>query len=406
MSNSGAAGYVYRPAYKDKATGERKQSAIWWICYTHKGVKHRESAKRYADQLGLDPTVKAVAKEMLKDRLGKAGLGKPVTSIIRRTTLDVLANLVIEDYENRGYDTPARQEDAFNHLRGFRGADVAAEEITTQWINDYIRWRRTQPDGRSQKRKDGQSHKKAVRIGCADATINRELAALRHAFALAARNTPPLVGNSPYIALLPERNRRTGFFEWDQFATLRDHLPEYLRPVMTIAYFTGWRVPSELLTRQKHDIVNGFLVLEFGEAKKEESRRFPLDVIPEVRETIERQIEATRRQELETGRVIPWLFHNAGNPIMDYRGAWHRACAAAGLAGRIPHDFRRTAARNLTNAGVDPMTAMQLVGWKDINMLRRYNIIDDSTLTTGAEKLKAYIEAQQQKPAKVVPIRG
>ena len=33
--------------------------------------------------------------------------------------------------------------------------------------------------------------------------------------------------------------------------------------------------------------------------------------------------------------------------------AWHRACAAAGLNGRIPHDFRRTAARNLIAAPVD-----------------------------------------------------
>jgi integrase len=406
MSNSSAVGYVYRPTYKDKATGEQKQSAIWWICYTHRKTKYRESAKKFAAERGLDPTVRQVAKDMLKDRLGKAGLGKPVTSIVRCTTLDVLADLVTADYENHGYDTLGRQEDAFNHLRAFRGGDVAAEEITTQWINDYIRWRRTQPDGRSSKRKEGQQHKKAPRIGCADATINRELAALRHAFALAARNTPPLVGNVPYISLMTERNRRTGFFEWEQFTKLREHLPEYLKPVMTVAYYTGWRTPSELLTREKKDIVNGFLVLEAGEAKNEEPRRFPLDVIPELRETIEQQLEATRKLEIQTGRVIPWLFHNAGSPIVDYRQAWNRACAAAGVAGRIPHDFRRTAARNLVNAGVDPMTTMQLVGWEDVNMLRRYNIIDDSTLTNGVEKLRAYFEAQKQKAAKVVAIRG
>ncbi|MBE3602178.1 tyrosine-type recombinase/integrase [bacterium] len=397
MSNSGGAGSVYRPKYRDKATGALKESAIWWISYTHKGVKYRESSKS---------AVKQAARALLKQRLGKAGLGQPVAPIVHRTTLDTLANLVITDYQNHGYDTLARQEDAFNHLREFRGGDVPAEAITTQWINDYIRWRRAQADGRSLKRRAGGKFAQGPRIGCADATINRELAALRRAFRLAARNTPPLVASVPHISLLTERNRRTGFFEWAEFSKLREHLPDYLKPVMTVAYYTGWRVPSELLTRQKHHIVNGMLELAAGEAKNEEPRRFPLDVIPELRETIENQCALTRQLEIETGRVIPWLFHNAGNPIVDYRQAWHKACRAAGIAGRIPHDFRRTAARNLINAGVDPMTTMRLVGWEDVNMLRRYNIIDDATLTSGVAKLRAYLDAQKRQPEKVVPIRG
>jgi integrase len=175
---------------------------------------------------------------------------------------------------------------------------------------------------------------------------------------------------------------------------------------MTTAFFTGWRVPSELLTRQKHHVQHGMLILEPGEAKNEEPRRFPLDVIPELRDTIERQLEITRALELETGRVVPWLFHNHGHPIIDYRRAWHKACAAAGLPGRIPHDFRRTAARNLINAGVDPLTTMQLIGWNDMEMLRRYNIINDSTLAAGAAKLQTYLEAQKRKAPKLVSLNN
>ena len=91
------------------------------------------------------------------------------------------------------------------------------------------------------------------------------------------------------------------------------------------------------------------LVLNFEEGKNDESREFPLDVIPELRKTVERQFEATRKLEIETGRVIPLFFHDQGRPIVDYRPAWHRASEAAGLSGRVPHDFRRTAARNLIN---------------------------------------------------------
>src|SRR5579885_125487 len=389
-------GYVYRPKYRDKSTGEVKQSAVWWIAYTHNGVKYRESSKS---------EVRQVARALLKDRIAKAGAGRPVAPSIRRTTLGDLAALVFADYDNKGHDTRARQEDAFNHLVAFRGADVPAEQITTQWVQDYIRWRREQPDGRSLHR-TGKVPYAAPRIGCADATINRELAALRHAFHLALRNTPPLVAAVPHFSLLTERNRRMGFFEYHEFAAVRDHLPDYLRPVMTTAFFTGWRVPSELLTRQKHHVHHGMLILEPGEAKNEEPRRFPLDVIPELRDTIERQLEITRALELETGRVIPWLFHNHGHPIIDYRRAWHKACAAAGLPGRIPHDFRRTAARNLINAGVDPLTTMQLVGWNDMEMLRRYNIINDSTLAAGAAKLQTYLEAQKRKAPKLVSLNN
>lgn len=42
-------------------------------------------------------------------------------------------------------------------------------------------------------------------------------------------------------------NVRQGFFEWQDFTTVRDKLPEYLKPAMTFAYFTGWRGRSEVL---------------------------------------------------------------------------------------------------------------------------------------------------------------
>jgi hypothetical protein len=50
--------------------------------------------------------------------------------------------------------------------------------------------------------------------------------------------------------------------------------------------------------------------------------------------------------------MIPFVFHQQGKPIKDLHKAWRKACAAAGCPGRIPHDFRRTAIRNLERAGV------------------------------------------------------
>lgn len=61
------------------------------------------------------------------------------------------------------------------------------------------------------------------------------------------------------------------------------------------------------------------------------------------------------------------------------------ACKAAGLLGRIPHDFRRTAARNLERADVPRPAAMKMVGHKTESIYRRYAIADEGMLRDGAD---------------------
>jgi integrase len=62
----------------------------------------------------------------------------------------------------------------------------------------------------------------------------------------------------------------------------------------------------------------------------------------------------------EMEKIIPWVFHRGGKRIKSFRKAWHKAVEAAKIAKRIPHDFRRTAVRNLEPAGVPRSVAMKL----------------------------------------------
>jgi integrase len=62
---------------------------------------------------------------------------------------------------------------------------------------------------------------------------------------------------------------------------------------------------------------------------------------------------------------------------------------AAGVPGRIFHDFRRTAVRNLERAGVSRSVAMQMVGHKTEAIYRRYAIVSDADLRDAADKLAA-----------------
>lgn len=59
---------------------------------------------------------------------------------------------------------------------------------------------------------------------------------------LGARQTPPKVDRVPHIPLLEEKNTRKGFFEHDEFLSLRDALPSYLKDLVTFGYKVGWRV--------------------------------------------------------------------------------------------------------------------------------------------------------------------
>ena len=84
---------------------------------------------------------------------------------------------------------------------------------------------------------------------------------------------------------------------------------------------------------------------------------FPLTPDPRYPRTPARDTEEIQRG---TGRVIPAVFHRAGEPIQAFRHGWRGAVKRAGLtvtvvrhgkqvikSARIPHDFRRTAVSNL-----------------------------------------------------------
>ena len=261
-----------------------------------------------------------MASRLLRDRLGAAAQGKAVGPNVDRTTFEDLAHILVEDYQANGRRSLERIRGSLRHLRGFFG-DHLAVDITSDRVTRYINWRQ--------------------KNGAAPATINRELAALRRAFRLAARAGK--VALRPEITLLRENNRRKGFFEPNQYTSLLQHLPDYLKPVFQTAYITVMADPVRDLTRQEHhvDLDAGWLRLEPGEGKDGEGRNFPL--IPGLREVLELQLEQTRVLEQESDQIIPWLFHKNGKQILSFRKAWSTACKKTGLAGRIPHDFRRTA---------------------------------------------------------------
>jgi integrase len=197
----------------------------------------------------------------------------------------------------------------------------------------------------------------------------------------------------PHIAMLREDNVRQGFFEEHQYLGVRAKLPSYLQPVVTFAYITGWRIRSEILplTWQRVDFRAGVIRLDVGTTKSGEGREFVMT--PHLRAALEAQRATTKATERKYGIIIPFVFHREGRPIQSFYKAWATARKAAGCPGRIVHDFRRTAGRNLEWAGVPRSTAMRMVGHRTMEIYNRYAITDHAMLQAGSAKLAAYLEA-------------
>ena len=72
-----------------------------------------------------------------------------------------------------------------------------------------------------------------------------------------------------------------------------------------------------------------------------------------------------------------------------------RGIGKAGVDGRLVHDLRRMAVRNLERAGVSRSVAMKLTGHKTEAVYRRYAITSTADLSEGVAKLATLHESEK-----------
>ncbi len=339
-----------------------KRGDVYWVKYYRNGKSYRESCKTNKE---------GEAKRVLKKREGEISDGKIPGVYFDRIKFNDLADDFLDDYRVNGRKSLVRAERSVNHLKtAFEGAKVT--NITTPRINAYIQ--------------------KRLEDGAENATVNRELAALKRIFNIGAQQTPPKVDRVIYIPMLKESNVRKGFFEHGDFLKLRDALPDYLKGFVTFAYKTGWRVSEiEGLVWPQIDLDNGIVRLETGETKNDEGRTVYLD--KELQKVFQNQLDERKKHT----KVLPWVFVNEpkNGPIKDFRGAWAKACETAEIGDRLFHDFRRTAVRNMVRAGIPERVAMMVSGHKTRSVFDRYNIVSDTDLRLASQKTETYLRAQK-----------
>jgi integrase len=210
----------------------------------------------------------------------------------------------------------------------------------------------------------------------------------------------------PTMPRLKEAEARKGFLEPAEFAKLRDALPAYLRDAVSFLYLSGWRkgaMRSLMWSRDaelEHDaegnITGGSIHLAPENSKNKSPWTLPLT--GELIEVI-RSAWQNRKDD------CPYIFHDGGVPIGDFRKAWRKACKAVGLDALLVHDLRRSCARNLVRAGVPERIAMSFTGHKTRSMFDRYNIVGDADLRSAMNRVSEYVKERAAEKPKVLPLR-
>lgn len=339
-----------------------QRGTVYWIKYYRNGKPYFESSKS---------TKKMVANKLLEQRLGEIAQGKVPGIHFDRVTFEDLAEGLIMDYKINRKKSMARAKQCITHLSE-TFARMRVTGIDTPMIEGYIEKRRGK--------------------GAKNATVNRELAALKRAFNIGARQTPPKVSMVPYIPMLKESNTRKGFFEHGEFLAIRDALPEYLKGYVTFSYYKGWRKEEVSgLKWSQVDRENWIVRLEPGETKNEDARTVYLE--EELKEVFQKQWEARKKSK----KLLPYVFPNreGKGKIVDLRKAWKRAAEETGIKNKLFHDFRRTAVRNMVRAGIPERVAMMVSGHKTRSVFDRYNIVNDTDLKIAAQKQEEYIKSQK-----------
>lgn len=349
---------------------------FWYAQYYQDGRQIRVSTKTEVKQEAI-----ATLRKLMGDR--DNGLA-PVTDMRRLRYSDLRAAL-IDSYVAQGNKSLKAKANGEETIAGLtvldefcrfktalvdgkvtitdKGSSVA--EITTDMARRFVR-----------KRRDA---------GTGNAAINRSLAALRRMLRIAKRDRK--IQDVPFIEFQKEPKPRKGFLERDKFNELIKLLPTHLRPLITLLYYCGTRIGESLqIEWSQIDLDARLIRLEPEQTKGDEGRAIPL---PSVLIAMLSEIEP------KAGLVFDGT---------NLRKEWGNACVTCGLGRKIEvegkkydpryegltlHDLRRSAVRNLINAGVPETTAMKISGHKTRSVFDRYAISSTEDISNAMQAVES-----------------
>jgi integrase len=351
---------------KSRGNGEgglflRTASKFYWAQYYVDGRQIRTSTKTH---------VKAEAVAFLRKLMDSRDKGEVPATDVKKLRYSDLRQALIDSYIALGNKSLKERADGSETIAGLKALDefcegMNATQLTTDLAARFVRERKAD--------------------GVGNAAINRSLAALRRMLTIAKRAKK--IHDVPFIQFLKEPPARKGFLPVERFEELVGLLPTHLKPLVTLLYYCGTRISEALAIEWPQvDLEGRTIRLEEEQTKGDEARTLPL---PPALIMMLTEIEPTQR----VGKVFDGT---------NLRKSWMTACAAAGLGTLTPvdgrpydpiysgltlHDFRRSAVRNLIDAGVPERVAMSISGHKTRSVFDRYHIVSTENVLDAMQKV-------------------
>ncbi|HLZ52123.1 MAG TPA: site-specific integrase [Candidatus Acidoferrum sp.] len=360
MSRRRGSGSVFRQAGTDN----------WTIQYYARG------GKRIRESLGSDDY--KAAQQLLTQRLSAIDKGEFVERPAKPKTVAELFEELRRHYRVNKRRSLGSLEFRWKHLKAL--ADFLAVHVDKDCLSAYVDER--------------------LKEGASNASVNRELSALKTAFHL---GQVPRMPKFPHLA---ENNARVGFVEQHQFDQMVKHADQpWLRLYLELAYTYGWRRGELLHLRvEQVDLLEKTLRLDPIQTKNARPREVAMTAT--AYELIKQAVVGKNPTDRLLTRGL--------KPVRDFRESWQKLCVKAALgkftcrtcenlgdgdkckcgsrafkyAGTTPHDFRRSAARQLRKAGIAESTIMDMAGWATREMFKRYAVTDSSDIRNAVEKLE------------------
>ncbi len=329
--------------------GLYKRGDKWWMTYRDAvGTQRFESCKT---------SNKKAAEQRLIDRRKEAQEGLAPAAPIKP--------LALEDLQERYLSF-------VGHQRGVATKKIHFAHFKRVWGNPPIHTLTVEV----------LDHYRALRLGeeVGPATINREMATLKHALSKAVewrllRKTAR--EELTAIKKYQEPDGRLRYLSGEAEAgRLLQACDVSLRPIVLTALHTGMRKGELLgLTWDLVDMTHGFIRLK--QTKNGKARALPFN------ETLWSLFSGLRARQ-----DVSWVFHDAaGNRWNDIRHPFDAACDSAGLTDFHFHDLRHTFASWLMMRGVPLATVSNLLGHTSPTMTLRYAHLSPKHLTSAVRVL-------------------
>jgi len=244
-------------------------------------------------------------------------------------------------------------------------------------------------------KKDAEAYFAKSKATTQPATVNRELALLKHMYSKAIEWGRYEENPAKKVKLLKGEVKRVRFLMPDDVQKLLSNCADHLKPIVTVAVHTGMR-KGELLSLNWDQVNFEQGIISLLDTKNHKRRDISMN------ETVKATLTGMERK----GSYV--FSAEDGGSFGDVRRSFETALRRSGIQDFRFHDLRHTFASNLVMESVDIMTVKELMGHKDLTMTLRYTHLAPNHKTKAVNILDRVLSLNPPQSAvsqKVVSLR-